>query len=164
MLFHFKGFKRLFATFKFVNCWIRGFVFLCHEQVIFVVLLYVLCLINRCLFQIYLFNKKMRRSDAYRIPMSISICNDKSFVFLLLIMNWTWSKLQMSAINLNMDFVRSYFGTNEPLTGWTLFSSLFDWFAVFNWSEVHLFRSNFLQNPYFKRIQWKVVWNSFQLH
>ena len=26
-----------------------------------------------------------------------------------------------------MDFVRSYFGTNEPLTSWTLFSSLFDW-------------------------------------
>ena len=24
-----------------------------------------------------------------------------------------------------MDFVRSYFGTNEPLTSWTLFSSLF---------------------------------------
>ena len=29
-----------------------------------------------------------------------------------------------------MDFVRSYFGTNEPLTSWTLFFSLFDWFAV----------------------------------
>ena len=27
-----------------------------------------------------------------------------------------------------MDFVRSYFFTNEPLTIWTLFSSLFDWF------------------------------------
>ena len=62
-----------------------------------------------------------------------------------------------------MDFVRSYFGTNEPLTIWTLFSSLFDWLAVhteqtsqkvrkkvFNWSEVDLYRSNFLQNPYFK--------------
>ena len=57
-----------------------------------------------------------------------------------------------------MDFVRSYFGTNEPLTRWTLFSSPFDWFAVwpvkkwvkvFNWSDVHLYRSNFLQNPYF---------------
>ena len=29
-----------------------------------------------------------------------------------------------------MDFVRSYFGTNEPLTSWTLYPSLFDWFAV----------------------------------
>ena len=29
-----------------------------------------------------------------------------------------------------MDFVRSYFGTNELLTSWTLFSSLFDWFAM----------------------------------
>ena len=28
-----------------------------------------------------------------------------------------------------MDFVRSYFGTNEPLTSWK---------KVFNWSEVHL--------------------------
>ena len=62
--------------------------------------------------------------------------------------------------NKSMDFVRSYFGTNEPLTSWTLF----DWFdvhtkqtsqkgrkKVFNWSEVHLYRSNFLQNPYFKQ-------------
>ena len=48
-----------------------------------------------------------------------------------------------------MDFVWSYFGTNEPLTSWTLFSSLFDWFAVWPWSEVHLYRSNFIQNPYF---------------
>ena len=61
-----------------------------------------------------------------------------------------------------MDFVRSYFGTDEPLTSWTLFSSLFDWFAVcakqtsqkvrkkvFNWSEVNLYQSNFLQNPHF---------------
>ena len=30
----------------------------------------------------------------------------------------------------DMDFVRSYIGKNEPLTIWTLFSSLFDWFAV----------------------------------
>ena len=29
-----------------------------------------------------------------------------------------------------MGFVRSYFGTNEPLTRSTLFFSLFDWFAV----------------------------------
>ena len=27
----------------------------------------------------------------------------------------------------NMDFVRSYFGTNEPMTSLTLFSSLSDW-------------------------------------
>ena len=59
-----------------------------------------------------------------------------------------------------MDFLRS---TNEPLTSWTLFSLLFTWFAlhtqqtsqivrkkVFNWLEVHLYRSNFLQKPYFK--------------
>ena len=26
-----------------------------------------------------------------------------------------------------MDFVRSYFSTNEPLTRWTLFTSVFDW-------------------------------------
>ena len=61
-----------------------------------------------------------------------------------------------------MDFVRSHFGTNEPLTSWTLFLTLFGRFAlcaqqtgqkvrkkVFNWSEVHLYQSNFLQNPYF---------------
>ena len=61
-----------------------------------------------------------------------------------------------------MDFVRSYFGKNEPLTSWTLFSSLFGrisadqcWSGqkvrkkVFNWSEVHFYQTNFLQNPYF---------------
>ena len=70
-----------------------------------------------------------------------------------------------------MDFVRSYFDTNEPLTSWTLFSSLFDWFAsccvltsqkvrkeVFNWSEVHLYRSNFLKNPYSS--QYAFLWFS----
>ena len=58
-----------------------------------------------------------------------------------------------------MDFVKSYFGTNEPLTSWTLFSSLFDWFAVcakqtnqkvrkkvFNWSKVHLYWIQCLKN------------------
>ena len=29
-----------------------------------------------------------------------------------------------------MDFVRSYFDRNEPLTSWTLFSPLFDWFVL----------------------------------
>ena len=48
-----------------------------------------------------------------------------------------------------MDFVRSYFGTNEPLTSWTLFPSPF---GQINWSDVHFYRSNFLQNPYFKLI------------
>ena len=41
--------------------------------------------------------------------------------------------------------------TSEQLS---IFSSLFDWFCyvhkkMFNWSEVHLYQSNFLQNPYF---------------
>ena len=35
--------------------------------------------------------------------------------------------------------VRSFFGTNEPLGK-----------KVFNWSEVHLYWSNFLENPYFR--------------
>ena len=59
-----------------------------------------------------------------------------------------------------MDFVRSYFVDNEPLTSWTLFFSPFfqistrpnqHWSGkkVFNWSEVHLCWSNFLQNLYF---------------
>jgi hypothetical protein len=42
-----------------------------------------------------------------------------------------------------MDFVRSYFGTNEPLLNT----------FVFNWSEVHFYRSNFLQNPYFSDLK-----------
>jgi hypothetical protein len=50
-----------------------------------------------------------------------------------------------------MDFVRSYFFTNEPLTSWTLFSSKLDlglsvnlilMKKVFNCSEVHSQRSN----------------------
>ena len=77
-----------------------------------------------------------------------------------------------------MDFVKSYFGKNEPLTSWTRLSPVFfqistdlgknggqkcstgQRFAdlekkqgkkVFNWSEVHFYRSNFLQNPYFSQ-------------
>ena len=46
-----------------------------------------------------------------------------------------------------MDFVRSYFGTNEPLTSWT--SSPHFLFPDQHWSEVHLYWSNFLRNPYF---------------
>ena len=57
-----------------------------------------------------------------------------------------------------MDFVRSHFFPNKPLTS----RSLFHHFGVpgvlevpqsdkkvFNWSEVHSERSDFLQNPYF---------------
>ena len=56
-----------------------------------------------------------------------------------------------------MDFVRSYFGTNEPLTSWTLLFSLFFQISTDlekkwgqKWSEVHFYRSNFLQNPHFR--------------
>ena len=46
-----------------------------------------------------------------------------------------------------MDFVRStYFDRNEPLTSWTLLSSVFSR----SWSVVHFYQSNFLQNPYFR--------------
>ena len=38
-----------------------------------------------------------------------------------------FSLVQFLVVWKSMDFVRSYFGTNEPLTSWTLFSSLFDW-------------------------------------
>ena len=60
-----------------------------------------------------------------------------------------------------MDFVKSYFGKNKPLTSWTLLSPVFSRSAliwkkrgtkVFDWSEVHFYRSNFLQNPYFSRL------------
>ena len=50
-----------------------------------------------------------------------------------------------------MDFVRSYFGKNEPLTSWTLLSPVFFQISTdlekkrgtkeFNWSEVHFYRS-----------------------
>ena len=55
-----------------------------------------------------------------------------------------------------MIFVRSYFGTNEPLTSWTLFSSLFIGHTNQSKSEeksVHLHRSNFLRNPYFSHAE-----------
>ena len=71
-----------------------------------------------------------------------------------------------------MDFVRSYFGTNETLTSWTLLAHFFSksvliqcWFSsdleknkpkVCNWSEFHLNLSYFLQNPYFKRPGWRL--------
>ena len=46
-----------------------------------------------------------------------------------------------------MDFVRSYFSTNEPLTSADLEKESEE--KMFNWSEVHLYQSNFLQYPYF---------------
>ena len=71
-----------------------------------------------------------------------------------------------------MDFVRRFFGTNETLTSWTLLAHFFSksvliqcWFSsdleknkpkVCNWSEFHLNRSYFLQNPYFKRPGWRL--------
>ena len=60
-----------------------------------------------------------------------------------------------------IPFVKSYFGKNEPLTNWTLLSPIFFQIStdlenngrqVFNWSEVHFHRSNFLQNPYFSHL------------
>ena len=56
------------------------------------------------------------------------------FIGMLEKSNFTWSPIS------NVDFLEkylallkygwSYLGRNEPLTSWTLFSSLFDWFAV----------------------------------
>ena len=71
-----------------------------------------------------------------------------------------------------MNFVRGYFDTNENLTSWTLLAHFFSksvlipfYFSsdleknkpkVCNWSEFHLNRSYFLQNPYFKRPGWRL--------
>ena len=61
---------------------------------------------------------------------------------------------------LKYGFCKKYSDRNEPLTSWTILSSVFSrsvliWkkrrTKVFNWSEVHFYRSNFLQNPYFNR-------------
>ena len=71
-----------------------------------------------------------------------------------------------------MDFVKSYFDTNEPLTSWTLLSSLFSRsFPDQCWSEkksedkrVQLVRGsfvrkcNFLQNPYFRYVVYQIRW------
>ena len=51
-----------------------------------------------------------------------------------------------------MDFVRSYFGTNEPLCVHSKPAKKWEK-KVFNSSEVHLYRDNFLQNPYFRGFQ-----------
>ena len=73
--------------------------------------------------------------------------------------------------------VRNYFGTNEPLTSWTLFSSLFDLFAVcaqqtgqkvrkkvFNWQrficteftsyKIHTYLVEFVVRHFLKLIRW----------
>ena len=77
-------------------------------------------------------------------------------------LQWTCSRGLLSPMDIwNMDFIRSKFGTNEPLASWTLFSLIFDMFAphtqqtgqkvrkkVFNLSEVNLFWIYSLQNPY----------------
>ena len=53
-----------------------------------------------------------------------------------------------------MDFVSNYFDANEPLTRLTLFphflsGSVLIWTKKEDWSKVHCYQSNFLQNPYF---------------
>ena len=86
---------------------------------------------------------------------SIVMCNfnQKSWIFQQL---YGFSRISVNVYQ-NMDFERSYFGKSEPPTSWTLLPLLFSWSAliwtksekkVFNWSEVHLYWSNFLQNPF----------------
>ena len=60
--------------------------------------------------------------------------NNFAAIIVLSFVPYTW----------NMDFIRSYFGTNEPVLIWKKVRT-----KAFNWSEVHLYRSDFLQNPYF---------------
>ena len=51
-----------------------------------------------------------------------------------------------------MDFVKSYFGkkwTSDQLNTFVPLEKNGDKTKVFNWSEFHFYRSNFLQNPYF---------------
>ena len=47
---------------------------------------------------------------------------------------------------LKYGFCKKYFKRNEPLTSWTLLSPVFFQISA----EVHFYRSNFLQNPYFR--------------
>ena len=73
-----------------------------------------------------------------------------------------------------MDFVKSYFGKNEPLTSSTLLSLVFFQIStdlqkkrgtkVFNCSEVHFYRSNFLQNLYFRTPHWTTLECYFHLY
>ena len=49
-----------------------------------------------------------------------------------------------------MDFVKSYFGKNEPLTSWTLLSPVFFQICVDQFSS--FVSKYFLQNPYFRKL------------
>ena len=74
--------------------------------------------------------------------------------FWVYIKNWTCLK-NLSMLKPNFEEADGL-GISEKclvcflfaLTSWTLFSSRT---KVFNWSEVHLYRNNFLQNPYFSK-------------
>ena len=49
-----------------------------------------------------------------------------------------------------MDFVKSYYGKNEPLTSWTLLSPVFFQICVDQFSS--FVSKYFLQNPYFRKL------------
>ena len=75
---------------------------------------------------------KQARQNIYRFASLICyvkkyICNSHCFEVGINITYLVWWMVQerKKIDYLSMDFVTSYFGTNEPLTSWTLFSSLF---------------------------------------
>ena len=55
-----------------------------------------------------------------------------------------------------MDFVKSYFGKNEPLTNWTLLSHVF--------SRSAFLLKHFLKNPYFNFLDSDFFWNFATFH
>ena len=61
----------------------------------------------------------------------------------------TFKYFRFELVLLKYGFCKKYFDRNEPLTSWTLLSSVFSR----SWSVVHFYQSNFLQNPYFRIYQ-----------
>jgi hypothetical protein len=56
-----------------------------------------------------------------------------------------------------MDFVRSHFGKNGPLTSWSTAKAVKKWGKDVQLVRGSLYRSNLLQNPYFTSIQgWSI--------
>ena len=72
---------------------------------------------------------------------SIVMCNfnQKSWIFQQL---YGFSRISVNVYQ-NMDFERSYFGKSDQCWSGKKVRT-----KVFNWSEVHLYWSNFLQNPF----------------
>ena len=93
----------------------------------------------------------------------IKVCN-LGFYCTTSVQSTPTTEIFVPSPKVSMDFVRSYFDSNEPLTSWTLFSSLFfqistdlekKWWPKSSTGQGFICTEvcNFLQNTYFRKFK-----------